>query len=87
MQNPQTPTKTPPAFGHRDSYDAELDAMTPDERVRYLKDLDYAEKYGEPKKGSFLEKLIARGNKKTEDEIAAEAHARAEKAKAEGLLQ
>lgn len=52
--------------------------MTPDERVRYLKDLDHAEKHGEPKKGSFLERLIARGNKKTEDEIAAEAQARAQ---------
>lgn len=73
-------------FDRRESYDSELESMTPDERVRYLKDLDYAEKHGEPRKGSFLERLIAKGNKKTEDEIAAEAHARAEKAKAEGLL-
>jgi hypothetical protein len=61
----------------RESYDADLEGMTPDERVRYLKDLDYAEKNGEPKKGSFLEKLIAKGNKKTEDDLAAEHAARA----------
>jgi hypothetical protein len=71
---------------HRESFDEELEAMTPEERVRYLKDLDHAEKYGEPKKGSFLERLIARGNKKTEDEIAADAQRRAELAKSEGLI-
>lgn len=47
--------------------------MTPDERIRYLKEHDYAEKHDEPKKGSFLEKLIAKGNKKTEDDLAEEA--------------
>jgi hypothetical protein len=55
--------------GARESFDEELEAMTPDERIRYLKDHEYAEKHGEPKKGSFLEKLIARGNKETEDQV------------------
>jgi hypothetical protein len=61
-------------FGHhRDSYDSELDAMSPEERVRYLKEYEHAEKHGEPKKGSFLDRLISRGNKKTEEDLAAEA--------------
>lgn len=46
--------------------------MTPDERIKYLKDFEYAEKHGESKKGGFLDRLIAKGNKKTEDEIAQE---------------
>jgi hypothetical protein len=49
-----------------------LENLTPDERVRYLKEHDYAEKNDAPKKGSYLEKLIARGNKQTEDQIIAE---------------
>jgi hypothetical protein len=44
--------------------------MTPEERVAYLKEYEHAEKHGEPKKGSFLDRLISRGNKKTEEEIA-----------------
>jgi hypothetical protein len=74
----------------RDSYDSELEAMTPDERVKYLKEFDYAEKHGEAKKGSFLDKLIARGNKKTEDELREEAEL-AEKARtrqaSEGVIR
>jgi hypothetical protein len=57
----------------RTSYDSELEAMTPEERVRYLKEFEHAERHGEPKKGSFLDRLIMRGNKKTEDDLAAEA--------------
>ncbi|KAF2749039.1 hypothetical protein M011DRAFT_475785 [Sporormia fimetaria CBS 119925] len=53
----------------RDSYDSELEAMSPDERIKYLKEFEHAEKHGEAKKGSFLERLILRGNKKTEEEI------------------
>lgn len=50
--------------------------MSPEEREAYLKDFEEAEQTGEPKKGSLLDKLISRGNKKTEEEIAAEAKAR-----------
>lgn len=64
--------------------------MAPDERVKYLKEYDYAEKHGEPKKGSYLDKLIARGNKKTEDDLREEAEL-AEKARArqasEGVIR
>lgn len=47
--------------------------MSPEERVRYLKEYEHAEKHGEPKKGSFLDSLISKGNKKTEEDLAAEA--------------
>lgn len=50
--------------------------MTPEERVRYLKEYDHAEKHGEPKKGSFLDRLIAKGNKDTEEELRREAEAK-----------
>jgi hypothetical protein len=46
--------------------------MTAEERVAYLKEFEYAEKHGAPKQGSFLDRLISRGNKKTEDDIARE---------------
>lgn len=56
----------------RGSVDSELEAMTPAEREAYLKEFDEAETSGEPKKGSLIDKLIARGNKRTEDQIAQE---------------
>ncbi|KAF2873136.1 hypothetical protein BDV95DRAFT_605702 [Massariosphaeria phaeospora] len=56
----------------RHSYDSELESMTPDERVKYLKDFDDAERSGIPKKGSLLERLIERGNKRTAEQLAAE---------------
>ena len=43
--------------------------MTPDERVAYLKEYDESDKHGEPKKGGLIEKLIARGNKRTEEQL------------------
>jgi hypothetical protein len=43
--------------------------MTPDERVAYLKEYDDSDKHGEPKKGGLIEKLIARGNKRTEEQL------------------
>jgi len=46
--------------------------MPPHERVAYLKEFEDSDKHDQPKKGGLLEKLIARGNKKTEDQIAAE---------------
>ena len=46
--------------------------MAPDERVAYLKEYDDSDKTGEPKKGGLIEKLIARGNKRTEEQLARE---------------
>ncbi|KAF2273266.1 uncharacterized protein EI97DRAFT_436144 [Westerdykella ornata] len=64
----------------RSSTDSELEGLSPEERNTYLQEYEQAEREGYTKKGGFLEKLIARGNKKTEDEIAADA-ARAEAAR------
>jgi hypothetical protein len=50
--------------------------MPPHERVAYLKEFEESDKHDQPKKGGLLEKLIARGNKKTEDQIAAETRER-----------
>ena len=63
---------------NRDSIDSELAAMPPQERVAYLKEFEESDKTGEPKKGGLIEKLIARGNKRTEDQIAREAKEREE---------
>ncbi|KAI4625550.1 uncharacterized protein J4E88_005938 [Alternaria novae-zelandiae] len=57
---------------NRDSIDSELASMPPSERVAYLKEFEDSDKHDTPKKGGLLEKLIARGNKKTEDQIASE---------------
>lgn len=46
--------------------------MTQEEREAYLKEFEDAEKTGEAKKGSLIDKLIARGNKRTEDQLAEE---------------
>ncbi|KAF2654067.1 hypothetical protein K491DRAFT_694146 [Lophiostoma macrostomum CBS 122681] len=77
--------------GGRESFDSELAAMDPKEREDYLKEFADAEKDDNwtPKKGSLLEKLIARGNKKTEDELAAEHQLRGEKklAQQEGIIR
>lgn len=56
----------------RGSFDEELANMAPDERVAYLKEYDESDKHGEPKKGGLIEKLIARGNKRTEEQLARE---------------
>jgi hypothetical protein len=53
----------------RGSFDEELASMTPDERVAYLAEYDESDKHGEPKKGGLIEKLIARGNKRTEEQL------------------
>lgn len=50
--------------------------MPPEERVAYLKEFEESDKHDAPKKGGLIEKLIARGNKKTEDQIAAETRER-----------
>jgi hypothetical protein len=50
--------------------------MPPQERVAYLKEFEDSDKHDTPKKGGLLEKLIARGNKKTEDQIEAETRER-----------
>ncbi|KAJ8105248.1 hypothetical protein OPT61_g10294 [Boeremia exigua] len=59
-------------YEDRGSFDEELANMPPDERVAYLKEYDDSDKTGEPKKGGLIEKLIARGNKRTEDQLAHE---------------
>ncbi|KAF1851707.1 uncharacterized protein K460DRAFT_362451 [Cucurbitaria berberidis CBS 394.84] len=61
---------------NRDSIDSELAAMPPNERVAYLKEFEDSDKHGEPKKGGLIEKLIARGNRKTEEQIEREARER-----------
>jgi hypothetical protein len=58
--------------------------MSPAERDAYIKDLEDAEKTGAPKKGSFLEKLIERGNKKTEEQLVKEAE---ERQRAAGIIR
>lgn len=67
---------TNPPTDNRDSIDSELAAMPPQERVAYLKEFEDSDKHGEPKRGGLIEKLIARGNKKTEDQLEREAKER-----------
>jgi len=43
--------------------------MTPAEREAYLKEWDETEKTDAAKKNGLIEKLIARGNKRTEDQL------------------
>ncbi|KAF2712747.1 hypothetical protein K504DRAFT_531798 [Pleomassaria siparia CBS 279.74] len=69
----------PPASEEADaraSIDSEVARMNPGERETYTKELEEAEKTGAPKKGSFLDKLIERGNRKTEEELARDARER-----------
>lgn len=63
---------------NRDSIDSELAAMAPADRIAYLKELDEADKDDAPKKGGLIEKLIARGNRKTEEQIERETREREE---------
>lgn len=44
--------------------------MDPDERKRYLKKIEEADQSGSVKKGGWLDRLIAQGNKGTEDQLA-----------------
>ncbi|USP81181.1 uncharacterized protein yc1106_08455 [Curvularia clavata] len=67
---------------NRDSIDSELAQMPPEERVAYLKEFEESDKHDAPKKGGLIEKLIARGNKKTEDQIAAETREREQRERA-----
>lgn len=50
--------------------------MPPHERVAYLQEFEHSDKHDEPKKGGLIEKLIARGNKRTEEQLALEAKER-----------
>lgn len=50
--------------------------MPPHERVAYLKEFEDSDKHDEPKKGGLIEKLIARGNRKTEEQIERETRER-----------
>jgi len=61
---------------NRDSIDSELAAMPPSERVAYLKEFDESDKNDSPRKGGLIEKLIARGNRKTEEQIERETRER-----------
>ncbi|KAF2634992.1 hypothetical protein P280DRAFT_412467 [Massarina eburnea CBS 473.64] len=56
----------------RESIDSELAAMSPAEREAYIKEFEHAEKEDAPKKNSLIDKLIARGNKRTEEQLAQE---------------
>jgi hypothetical protein len=56
--------------------------MAPHERVAYLQEFEHSDKHDEPKKGGLIEKLIARGNKRTEEQLAREAAEREEKNRA-----
>lgn len=58
--------------------------MSPDEREKYLKEFEDAEREGGPKKGSLLERLIERGNRKTEEQI--ERETRDAREKKEGVV-
>jgi hypothetical protein len=53
--------------------------MPPHERVAYLQEFEHSDKHDEPKKGGLIEKLIARGNKRTEEQLAREAKEREER--------
>lgn len=46
--------------------------MNAEERSRYLREIEETEKSGSVKKGSWLNRLIAQGNKRTEDQLRAE---------------
>jgi hypothetical protein len=59
-------------LGARESVDEELANMTPAEREAYFKEFEDAEKEDAPKKNSLIEKLIAKGNKRTEEQLAEE---------------
>lgn len=50
--------------------------MPPQERVAYLKEFEDSDKHDTPKRGGLLEKLIARGNKTTEEQIERESRER-----------
>jgi hypothetical protein len=67
-----------PAPENRDSIDSELASMPPHERVAYLQEFEHSDKHDEPKRGGLIEKLIARGNKRTEEQLALEAKEREE---------
>jgi hypothetical protein len=52
-------------------YEAEL-TIVQRTVAAYLKEYDDSDKTGEPRKGGLIEKLIARGNKRTEEQLAQE---------------
>lgn len=56
--------------------------MPPQERIAYLKEFEESDKHDAPRKGGLIEKLIARGNKKTEDQIEAETREREQRERA-----
>jgi hypothetical protein len=50
--------------------------MPPQERVAYLQEFDHSDKHDAPKKGGLIERLIERGNKRTEEQLEREARER-----------
>lgn len=52
--------------------------MDPRERVAYIQEYEHSDKHDVPKKGGLIEKLIARGNKRTEEQLEREAKEREE---------
>ncbi|KAL5386020.1 hypothetical protein DPSP01_004452 [Paraphaeosphaeria sporulosa] len=56
----------------RESFDEELAALPLEEREAYLKEFEEADKVGEHKKGGLIDRLIAKGNKRTEEQLAQE---------------
>ena len=52
--------------------------MDPKDRVAYLQEYEHSDKHDAPKKGGLLEKLIARGNRRTEEQLEREQREREE---------
>ncbi|KAJ4297549.1 hypothetical protein N0V90_005441 [Kalmusia sp. IMI 367209] len=49
---------------HRESFDAELAAIPPEEREAYLKEFEEADRAGEPKKGSLIDRSCSGSERK-----------------------
>jgi hypothetical protein len=54
------------------SHDSDIQNTDAEERSRYLSEVEEAEKSGSVKKGSWLNRLIAQGNKRMENQLRAE---------------
>ncbi|KAF9738046.1 hypothetical protein PMIN06_002933 [Paraphaeosphaeria minitans] len=63
------PSGTHASDVQRESFDEELAALPLEEREAYLKEFEEADKVGEHKKGGLIDRLIARGNKRTEEQL------------------
>ncbi|KAF2447107.1 hypothetical protein P171DRAFT_430042 [Karstenula rhodostoma CBS 690.94] len=70
----------------RESFDEELAALPLEEREAYLKEFEEADKVGEHKKGGLIDRLIAKGNKRTEEQLAQEQQEREKALAAKGSV-